>query len=143
MASIIEINEAGAVQAAGGLVCRPGPAGLLEIAIVHRPAYNDWSFPKGKVERGESAEEAALREVAEETGYECALTEPVACTTYRSRGAAKTVCYWTMSVRGGSFRPGAEVDELRWLTVDEALGLLTYLRDREMLKRLEDLAATG
>ena len=144
MASIIEISDAGAVKAAGGLVCRPGPAGLLEIAIVHRPAYNDWSFPKGKIERGESAEEAALREVEEETGYRCALTEPFMCTSYRDRrGSAKTVCYWTMSVVAGTFRPGAEVDELRWLTAGEAMGLLTYLRDREMLKRLEDLAATG
>ena len=91
MASIIDISDAGAVQAAGGLVCRPGPAGLLEIAIVHRPAYSDWSFPKGKVERGESAEEAAIREVTEETGYECALLEPFLCTSYRDRrGSAKT-----------------------------------------------------
>jgi 8-oxo-dGTP diphosphatase len=143
-ARIIEIADAGAVKAAGGLVCRPGPAGLLEIAIVHRPAYKDWSFPKGKVERGESAEQAALREVAEETGYDCDLVEPFACTSYRDRrGAAKTVCYWLMRVVGGAFRGGEEVDELRWLTVGEALGLLTYLRDREMLKRLEGLAAAG
>jgi 8-oxo-dGTP pyrophosphatase MutT (NUDIX family) len=143
-ARIIEIADAGAVKAAGGLVCRPGPAGLLEVAIVHRPAYKDWSFPKGKIERGESAEEAALREVAEETGFECSLVEPFACTSYRDRrGTAKTVCYWLMRVVGGSFRPGPEVDQLRWLTMAEALRLLSYPRDREMLKRLAGLAATG
>jgi 8-oxo-dGTP pyrophosphatase MutT (NUDIX family) len=142
-ARIIDIADARTVKAAGGLVCRPGPAGLVEVAIVHRPAYKDWTFPKGKIERGESAEEAALREVTEETGFECSLVEPFACTSYRDRrGAAKTVCYWVMKVVGGAFRPGSEVDELRWLTVAEAQRLLTYVRDRAILERLESLPAT-
>jgi 8-oxo-dGTP pyrophosphatase MutT (NUDIX family) len=143
-ARIIGVADAGTVKAAGGLLCRPGPAGLLEVAIVHRPAYDDWSFPKGKLERDETAEQAALREVAEETGLECALVEPFVCTIYRDRrGAAKTVCYWIMRVRGGSFRPSSEVDDLRWLTVAEATRLLSYVRDRTMLERLEDLAEAG
>jgi 8-oxo-dGTP pyrophosphatase MutT (NUDIX family) len=143
-ARIIDIADARTVKAAGGLVCRPGPAGLVEVAVVHRPAYDDWSFPKGKLERGESAEAAALREVAEETGLECSLVEPFGCTRYVDRrGAAKTVCYWIMKVIGGRFSPGYEVDQLRWLTASEALALLTYDRDRAVLKRLSGLPAAG
>lgn len=143
-ASIIDIANARTVKAAGGLVCRPGPAGLVEVAVIHRPAYDDWSFPKGKLERGESAEAAALREVAEETGLECSLVEPLGCTRhFDRRGAAKTVCYWIMRVIGGRFSPGYEVDQLRWLTASEALNLLTYARDREVLKHLAGLGAAG
>ncbi|MDQ6918630.1 MAG: NUDIX hydrolase [Candidatus Dormibacteraeota bacterium] len=136
-ARIIDVDDARTVKAAGGLVCRPGPAGLTEVAVVHRPAYDDWSFPKGKLERGETPEAAAVREVAEETGLECNLLEPFGCTQYVDRrGAAKTVCYWIMEPTGGRFKPGVEVDELRWLTASEALDLLSYARDREVLKRL-------
>jgi 8-oxo-dGTP pyrophosphatase MutT (NUDIX family) len=143
-ARIIDMADARTVKAAGGLVCRPGPAGLVEVAVVHRPAYDDWSFPKGKLERGETAEAAALREVAEETGLECSLVEPFGCTRYMDRrGAAKTVCYWIMKVIGGRFSPGYEVDQLRWLTASEALALLTYDRDRAVLKRLAGLAEAG
>ena len=143
-ARIIDIADARAVKAAGGLVCRPGPAGLVEVALVHRPATDDWSFPKGKLERGETAEAAALREVAEETGLECRLLEPIACTRYVDRrGAAKTVCYWIMEATSGRFNPGLEVDELRWLTSSEALALLTYERDRALLRRVSSLAEAG
>ncbi len=136
-ASIIDIADAPTVKAAGGLVCRPGPAGLIEIAVVHRPAYGDWSFPKGKLERGETPEAAALREVAEETGLECSLGAPFGCTHYVDRrGLDKTVCYWLMAPTGGRFKPGIEVDELRWLTASEAIHLLSYERDREVLRRL-------
>src|SRR6202165_5784769 len=104
-AGIIDIADARTVKAAGGLVCRPGPAGLVEVAVGHRPAYDDWSFPKGKLERGETAEAAALREVAEETGFECSLVEPFGCTHYTHRsGSAKTVCYWIIAVGGGGVR---------------------------------------
>jgi 8-oxo-dGTP diphosphatase len=143
-ARFIDIAEAGDIKAAGGLVCRPGPAGFVEVAIVHRPSYGDWTFPKGKLERGETAEAAALREVAEETGFACRLVEALGCTRYTHRsGSAKTVCYWIMDVLGGSFRPGAEVDELRWLTASEALELLTYERDRDLLPRLATIAKAG
>ena len=143
-ARIIDMADARTVKAAGGLVCRPGPAGLVEVAVVHRPAYGDWSFPKGKLERGETAEAAALREVAEETGFQCSLVEPFGCTRYTDRrGAAKTVCYWIMKVIGGRFSPGYEVDQLRWLTASEALTLLTYDRDRDVLRRMAGLATAG
>ena len=127
-------SETPTVLAAGGIVSRPGPAGLTEIAVVHRPGYDDWSLPKGKLEPGETLEGAALREVQEETGLECRIVRPFGMTSYIDRkGRSKTATYWVMRPVGGSFSPSAEVDELRWLTIDEALELLSYERDRKLL----------
>lgn len=132
------MSDVDTIRAAGGVVCRPGPAGLLEVAVIHRPAYDDWTLPKGKLEPGEGAIEAALREVKEETGYICDLGEEVGCVRYRDRkGRDKAVCYWRMEVREGRFSPGPEVDELRWLTAPEAADLLTYRHDRSLLERLD------
>lgn len=125
----------GQIQAAGGVIRRPGPAGLAELTVVHRPRYDDWSWPKGKLDEDESFEEAALREVEEETGLVCRLVRPYGWTTYLDRkGREKIVRYWLMEPTDGTFRPSAEVDELRWLTVDEALRVLTYERDRALLR---------
>jgi 8-oxo-dGTP pyrophosphatase MutT (NUDIX family) len=122
------------VRAAGGIVCRPGPAGLPEVALVHRPLQDDWTLPKGKLEEGESPEQAALREVEEETGLRCAITRPAGCTAYVDRkGRDKVVCYWVMRPLEGGFQPNDEVDALRWLTVDEALAALSYPVDRALL----------
>jgi 8-oxo-dGTP pyrophosphatase MutT (NUDIX family) len=121
------------VQAAGGLVVRRH-AGELEIVVVHRPAHQDWSFPKGKLEEGETFELAALREVREETGMFCRLVRFVGHTEYVDRkGRPKAVAYWVMSAVGGFFTPNAEVDKLRWLTLDGAGRLLSYPRDRELV----------
>ena len=121
------------VQAAGGLVVRRH-AGELEIVVVHRPAHQDWSFPKGKLEEGETFELAALREVREETGMFCRLVRFVGHTEYVDRkGRPKAVAYWVMSAEGGFFTPNDEVDELRWLTLDGAGRLLSYPRDRELV----------
>ncbi len=121
------------VQAAGGLLVRRRNS-LLEIAVVHRPVHQDWSFPKGKLEEGETFEEAALREVLEETGMECRLLRFVGHTEYVDRkGRPKAVAYWVMDVLGGSFRPNQEVDELRWLSLEEASSILSYPRDRELV----------
>jgi len=109
-------------------------SGVLEVAVVHRPARLDWSFPKGKLEHGEAFVECALREVWEETGYRCRIVRFVGHTRYRDRrDRAKVVAYWAMRAEGGAFRANDEVDELRWLCPDEARALLTYERDQELL----------
>jgi 8-oxo-dGTP diphosphatase len=122
------------VRAAGGLVVRRTLAGHPEVAVVHRPERVDWSFPKGKLEPDESFEEAAVREVLEETGLSCRLGIFLGHTEYRDRkDRAKVVAYWAMEVVEGSFVANDEVDELRWLDLGEASALLTYERDRELL----------
>lgn len=131
---VLDLDEVRVVRAAGGVVVRPGPAGTVELAVIHRPDYDDWTIPKGKLEQGETAEEAALREVWEETGFRCELGRPLGCTAYIDRrGRDKIVCYWLMHPSGGRFTPSDEVDQLRWLTVEEALALLSYERDRVLL----------
>jgi len=127
-----------AVRAAGGIVCRTGPDGLAEVAVIHRPAQDDWSLPKGKLEEAEEPEEAALREVEEETGLRCEIARPAGSTAYVDRrGRDKIVRYWVMRPVEGGFRPSEEVDAMRWLTVEEALGLLTYPIDRTLLSAQE------
>jgi 8-oxo-dGTP diphosphatase len=131
------------VRAAGGLVCRRSEDGLVEIVLVHRPAYDDWSFPKGKLERGESEPSAALREVEEETGLRCRLIREVGVTAYRdSRGRSKTVRYWEMAPIGGVLAAANEIDEVRWVALGAASEELSYARDRELL-RSSALTAAG
>jgi 8-oxo-dGTP diphosphatase len=140
------------VRAAGGLVLRAGADGRGEVAVVHRPARADWSFPKGKLEDGESFEDAALREVREETGIWCRLRRFLGHTEYYDRkDRLKVVAYWVMEpTRSGLgpdevFEANEEVDELRWVSLIEAVSLLSYERDRELLERLEleDLVTGG
>ena len=118
------------VRAAGGVVRRGD-----RILVVHRPKYDDWSLPKGKLDPGESFEDAALREVEEETGFVCELGDELEPTTYRDgKGRLKLVRYWEMTpVDERGFEPTREVDELRWLTPAEARELLTYDRDRDLV----------
>jgi 8-oxo-dGTP diphosphatase len=123
-----------AVRAAGGIVVREGDAGQ-EVAIVHRPRYDDWSLPKGKLQAGEGWEEGALREVEEETGLRCSLEREVASSRYEdARGRDKLVRYWLMRESGGEFEPNDEVDEIRWLAPEQAMAKLSYDRDREVLR---------
>jgi 8-oxo-dGTP diphosphatase len=125
------------VRAAGGVVRRRGADGSDEIALVHRPAYDDWTFPKGKLEDGESEEEAALREVEEETGLRCRLGQELPTTRYRdARGRSKTVRYWLMEPVSGHFAADNEIDEARFVPLAEARALLTYARDVEVLDAL-------
>jgi 8-oxo-dGTP diphosphatase len=134
------------VLAAGGVVWRAIDVGVpnvaaadgIEVVLVHRDRYDDWSFPKGKLEKGESFEDAALREVAEETGLVCELGEEMPSTSYLdSKGRQKLVRYWAMRVVGtGPWEPNREIDGRRWVTLDEAAGMLTYAHDRDLVERL-------
>ncbi len=109
-----------------------------QVLLVHRPKYDDWTFPKGKADEGESDEDCALREVEEETGLHCSLGRELPSSTYTdSRGRPKRVRYWLMSPGEGSFEPTAEVDEIAWLNVDDAERRLTYDRDRALLGSLQ------
>jgi 8-oxo-dGTP diphosphatase len=123
------------VEAAGGLVVREAGE-LVELAVVHRPRYDDWSLPKGKLGPGEDWAAAALREVEEETGLRCELGEELGSVRYLDRkGRRKQVRWWRMRPLGGDFVPGNEVDELRWLEPTAALELLDYEQDRELVRR--------
>ena len=124
------------VFAAGGVVWRRS-GDRVEIALVHRPKYDDWSLPKGKLDEGESFEQAAVREVEEETGLRCELGRFIDETSYRdNKDRPKLVRYWAMRAGDGEFEADSEVDELRWVAVEEAPGLLTYDFDRELVGRL-------
>jgi 8-oxo-dGTP diphosphatase len=128
------------VRAAGGVVWRRVPSGT-EVVLVHRPAYDDWALPKGKAEGNETDEQAALREVREETGLSCRLGPELPSTTYfDGEGSAKVVRYWAMTVVPGTFdvakgrlapepKASREIDELYWAPVQEARRRLTYPRD--------------
>lgn len=132
-ASLVDVTE-NVVRAAGGLVWRRRPDAGIEVALVHRSAYDDWTFPKGKLHDGESEQEAALREVEEETGLRCRLGEEVGVSSYRdSRGRPKTVRYWAMSPVAGSLAPTNEIDAAAWVPLGDAAAALTYPRDQVLL----------
>lgn len=122
------------IRAAGGLVHRKGGT-AIEVLVVHRPRYEDWSLPKGKLDPGETLEEAALREVEEETGWRCRLGEHIGKNEYRDRhGRSKRVDWWLMDPIDGVFEPNDEVDEIRWVPVAEARKLLTHDDDFELIE---------
>jgi 8-oxo-dGTP diphosphatase len=111
----------------------------VELAVVHRPRYDDWSLPKGKLHPGEDWEAAALREVREETGLCCELGEELESASYLDgKGRRKVVRYWRMRPLDGEFEPSDEVDELRWLAPGDALPILSYPHDRALVKPLAD-----
>lgn len=141
-----EGSSAQPVRAAGGVVVRGGPD-HREYLLVHRPRYDDWSLPKGKLGGRESFTEAAVREIREETGVEVDLGPQIGAVGYRlSNGRDKLVWFWAMTARGGDFVANDEVDAVRWLPHDEAAALVSYGRDRAVLSRAAELlddATTG
>jgi 8-oxo-dGTP pyrophosphatase MutT (NUDIX family) len=131
-------ENAAPIRAAGGAVWRRSGEGPLEVVLIHRASYDDWSLPKGKVERGETDEIAAVREVAEEAGVLCRLGPELPQTTYRDRyGRPKVVRYWAMTVVVGEVAGHHEVDDARWVPLAAARRRLSYQRDVEVIDALE------
>ncbi len=125
------------VRAAGGVIERDG-----SVLLVHRPQYDDWSFPKGKLEEGETWQQAAVREVEEETGLRCEVGEEVGRTSYEVQAGPKEVRYFRMTCDGEA-RAQNEVDEVRWVLIAEARELLTHERDRALLDKLVSDTSTN
>jgi 8-oxo-dGTP diphosphatase len=125
------------IRAAGGVVWRLNDRGEVEVLLVHRSGGSDWTFPKGKVARGESEVACALREVEEETALRCTLEEELGTITYRNGNRKKKmVRYWRMRPLGGEARPQWEIDAVRWVSLPTAMALLTYPADRDLLDGL-------
>ncbi|MBX6391742.1 MAG: NUDIX hydrolase [Frankia sp.] len=126
-------------RAAGGVVWRWAEDDGVEIAVVHRPHYDDWSLPKGKIDKGETWLGAAVREVREETGLAVEVGRLLGDEAYvvrrGGRPVRKVVRYWAMRAVGGEFTPNDEVDELRWLAPEKAEELLSHEGSREIVHR--------
>jgi 8-oxo-dGTP diphosphatase len=142
-ATLLGVSVEDVVRAAGGVVVR-GDGSEREVALVHRPRYDDWSLPKGKLLDGEPEDAAAVREVWEETGLRCRLGAEIGAVTYADRfGRPKVVRYWVMTPEDGTFAPSDEVDELRWARLVDAEELLTYPHDRALLRSMQGLRASA
>ncbi|MEW1724631.1 NUDIX hydrolase [Streptomyces sp. NPDC093109] len=130
------------VRAAGCVLWRHAPAGAPAgapgpyICLVHRPKYDDWSHPKGKLKRAETLLAAALREVLEETGHHCTPGPLLDTIHYEAQGRPKEVTYWAAEATTGTFTPNSEVDRLLWLPPDRARAQLTQPRDRLLVDAL-------
>src|SRR5215467_11725514 len=128
------------IAAAGGLLWRDS-AGTQQVAVVHRPRYDDWSLPKGKLKSGEHPLLGGYREVIEETGHRPTVQHRLSNQRYRVPEGDKIVEWWAMRSNGGEFAPNHEIDELRWVTLDEATRMATYDRDRALLREFGDIEA--
>jgi len=128
------MSERAVVRAAGGVIVRHTADGAPEVLLIHRPRRDDWTFPKGKLEPGESHQACALREVAEETGLRCLLGDELPPTSHVDhKGRLKVVRYFVMRAIAGEPQARYEVDVVRWLPVERAMRLLTYAHDRTLL----------
>lgn len=131
-----------AILAAGAVLWRAidGSADV-EVAIIHRPRYDDWSLPKGKLDRGETETATAVREVCEETGQRVHLGRALGTVSYEIPEGVKRVRYWAARGLGGDFTPTAEVDDMVWLSASDAMGKVSYPHDRKVLRRFTKLPA--
>jgi 8-oxo-dGTP diphosphatase len=128
------------IRAAGALLWREIAAGEIEIALVHRPRYDDWSLPKGKIDENETALACAYREVSEETGIKARFTRQLGAVEYEDNGAQKRVKYWVAQALGASdFVANEEVDQLRWLKPTDSIELATHQSDKEMIERFLEI----
>jgi 8-oxo-dGTP diphosphatase len=128
------------IRAAGALLWREIAAGEIEIALVHRPRYDDWSLPKGKIDENETALACAYREVFEETGIKARFTRQLGSVEYEDNGMQKRVKYWVAQALGASdFVANEEVDQLRWLKPTDSIELATHQSDKEMIKRFLEI----
>ena len=130
------------IRAAGVVLWRERRPFELEIALVHRAKFDDWTFPKGKLDAGENFEQAAWREVWEETGFDCVLGAELQSVAYSdSQGRSKLVRYWAMQQKDPSmaFQPNDEVDQLQWHRLADAAALLTYEHDADLLESLNSV----
>ena len=128
------------IRAAGALLWREIAAGEIEIALVHRPRYDDWSLPKGKIDENETALACAYREVSEETGIKARFTRQLGAVEYEDNGAQKRVKYWVAQALGASdFVANEEVDQLRWLNPTDSIELATHQSDKEMIERFLEI----
>lgn len=123
------------IQSAGGLLWRETPQGT-ELLIIHRPKYDDWALPKGKLEPGESWTQAALREVWEETGYQAEIISFAGCLCYAYKGIPKIVLFWNMKVLDEcQFNPNKEVDRVQWEKAEDAIKKLNYSSERDLVEK--------
>jgi 8-oxo-(d)GTP phosphatase len=124
------------IRAAGALLWRQNTAGEIEVGLVHRPRYDDWSLPKGKIDGDETPLACAYREVLEETGIKARFTRQLGSVEYEDNGTQKRVKYWVAQALGAPiFEPNDEVDQLRWLSPTDSLDLATHQSDKEMIER--------
>ncbi|MDQ3762888.1 MAG: NUDIX hydrolase [Actinomycetota bacterium] len=130
-----------ALVAAGAVVWQRSRSDGVEVAVIHRPRYDDWSLPKGKPHSGETLPATAVREVAEETGHTVTLGVRLGNTRYQVPAGEKVAHYWAAQPTGGSFSPSKEVDELRWLPPAKAADLLSHPHDRALLAGLDGATA--
>jgi len=128
------------IRAAGALLWRESSVGEIEVALVHRPRYDDWSLPKGKIDENETALACAYREVFEETGIKARFTRQLGTVEYEDNNTQKRVKYWVAQALGTSdFVANEEVDQLRWLKPSDSIELATHQSDKEMIERFLEI----